>query len=150
MTSNPRRNDEKNLFYRTSFTTCNGDKLSKTALIVDDSSYMREILTKALEEYENLEIVEAKNGEIAFEKFKETEPDIILLDINLPDIKGDELLKKMSETEIESESLIVTGVPQRDLLDKCLECGAKDYIIKPFKLKELKEKIEKLLQNQAN
>ena len=119
--------------------------MNKTVLIIEDSSYMRDILSKALKHYEEMDIKEAKDGEEGISKFEEVEPDIILLDLNLPGMKGDELLEEISGSDNKSEVLIVTGVPQDELLERCLDLGAQDYIVKPFELDELREKVEELI-----
>ena len=117
-------------------------KASKKLLIVDDQedslSLIKEIMTTS-----GYSVVEtAVNGREALEKFKKIRPDLVLLDMLLPDISGEELTVKMLEIEKEAIILILTGVDDAELKERCLAKGAKGFLSKPLSLNELTTSID--------
>jgi len=104
----------------------------KKVLIVDDSAFMRMLLKHNLSDLEQIEIFEAENGKQALETAKKQNPDIILLDIILPDINGEIVLHNLRKAGIKSEVIMVTAVGQKSIIDRCKKLGISGYIIKPF------------------
>ena len=106
--------------------------MSKKVLVVDDSVYMRMQIVSALTK-EGYEIVgEAANGESAIELAIEYKPDLITLDNILPDIMGFEVIKILKEEGIDSKVIMVSAVGQQTAINKGLQLGAIDYVVKPF------------------
>ncbi len=120
----------------------------KTILIVDDEPANLKILGQALSTW-NVKV--AKDGKTAFEIAQKSLPDIILLDIVLPDINGFEVCKKLKKIEI-TKNIPVIFITAKDSLDDevyGLELGAIDYIKKPFNPKLIKNKVENHLEYQS-
>jgi adenylate cyclase len=102
-------------------------------LVVDDSRLMRIVLTKALQELGFTHITEAINGREAIEKLKERPYDLMLLDMEMPEMNGDEvLLAKSQDPKLkEVPTIVISASEHIDLVVKCIEAGAEDYLIKP-------------------
>jgi len=114
-------------------------------LIADDSLFMRMTLRNNLiEEYE---IVEADSGAEALEQFEKEKPDLVLLDIVMPqgEEEGVRVLKEIMENNPKAQVVMITAVGQEAIIEECKKLGAKDYIVKPFDEKRVKETIEKYL-----
>ncbi|ERK28831.1 response regulator transcription factor [Clostridium intestinale] len=114
-------------------------------IVVEDEFYINDILTTALEE-ENFQVLSLLNGESLRENLMDFAPDIILLDVNLPDINGFELCKYINK-ELSIPIILITA--RNDVVDKVLglELGAHDYITKPFHIKEVLARIRAALRS---
>lgn len=117
--------------------------MSKKVLIVDDSIYMRSLIRSSLEEAGYEVIGEAKDGEGAIDQAMESEPDLITLDNILPDMMGFEILKTLKENGLESKFIMISAVGQQTVINKGLELGASEYIVKPFTSEALIEVVER-------
>ncbi len=114
-------------------------------LIVDDAKFMRSLIRKALEEA-NFEVVgEAENGDQAIEMVKSMDPDIVTLDIVMPDKNGIEVLKEMLRIKPDLKVVIVSAMGQTDIITEALNIGAKDYVIKPFQPQVIVDVIKRVL-----
>ncbi|NPV82412.1 MAG: sigma-54-dependent Fis family transcriptional regulator [Candidatus Aminicenantes bacterium] len=114
-------------------------------MLVDDEILTLNNLKKALEK-EGYEIILAESGERALELLESCRPHLILLDLVLPGISGLEVLKKVKETDRE---IIVVMMSAYEILEKAVEAmklGAYDYLLKPFKLSELKATVQRALE----
>ena len=78
------------------------------------------------------EILEAANGKQAIETAKKQKPDLILLDIVLPDINGETVLSNLRKTGIKTKVIMVTAVGQKLVIERCKKLGISGYIVKPF------------------
>ncbi len=117
--------------------------MGKKVLIVDDSAYMRSVIKTALVK-EGYEIVgEAGDGETAIDLAIELSPDLITLDNILPDMMGLEILKVLQEEKVTSKVIMVSAVGQQTMVNKGIELGALDYLVKPFTSESLLEVVAK-------
>lgn len=91
------------------------------------------------------EIFTAKNGEEAFEIYKDKKPDILLLDINMPKMDGMELAKKIRKSDDITPIIFLTAHSETTRLLEAIDIGTYSYVIKPFRIDELKKPILKLL-----
>jgi len=116
-------------------------------IVVEDEFYINDILTTALEE-EKFQVLSLFNGELLKENLMDFVPDIVLLDVNLPDINGFELCKYINK-ELSIPIILITA--RNDVVDKVLglELGAHDYITKPFHIKEVLARIRAALRSRA-
>lgn len=111
------------------------EKNKKSVLIVDDAKFMREFLTTQLsKEYD---IITAKNGKEGVLKFKESEPDVVLLDINMPKLHGVDALQRMLEINNQAKIIMLSVEDSYEVIEDCKRYGAIDYIIKPFSMDSL-------------
>jgi two-component system response regulator AtoC len=113
-------------------------------LVVDDEVFIRELLFEFLTR-EDYEVVLADCGEKAVELIKSQPVGVALIDLKMPGIDGIETLKKIKEEDPDTLSIIMTGYPTLESSIEALRSGAYDYVVKPFKLNELKSSLEKAL-----
>ena len=106
--------------------------MRKTLLIADDSLFMRTWLRNMLDNSMFHVISEAKDGYEAVEKYKEFNPDIVLLDITMPIVNGLTALKAIQQYDPEAKVIMCSAMGQTALIREALQCGAKDFIIKPY------------------
>jgi len=118
--------------------------LSKILLLEDDAN-LNETVAEFLEE-EGHEVVSVYDGHEAQEKLYESRYDLLLLDINVPGINGLKLLKESREEGVVAPAIFITSMDTVDDLERGFKSGCDDYIRKPFALRELKIRVETLLQ----
>ncbi len=114
-------------------------------LVVDDELFVRELLLEFLSS-EGYEVFLADSGEKAVELMQTQAADLILLDLKMPGIDGMETLRRIKKVAPGALTIIMTGYPTIQSSIDALRCGACDYVVKPFKLNDLKSTIEKALE----
>jgi len=118
-----------------------------TLLIVDDSMVMRDTIEQYLTDY-GLEIVgTASNGREAIQVVKDKKPDIITLDITMPEMDGLECLDKIMEVHPEANVMIVTALADKYTGLQAIDKGAVGYFLKPVDPDELREGFDEILAN---
>ena len=115
-------------------------------LIVDDSSFMRALLRNVLNKIGIKDVTEASLGKQAIDEFKKQKHDLVLLDIILPDVGGEEVLVEIMKAKLKPKVIMVTAVGQKPMMEKCRKLGVKDYIIKPFDNKKIEATIKKVMK----
>jgi two-component system chemotaxis response regulator CheY len=117
----------------------------KTVLIVDDAAFMR-IAIKTMLERNGLKVVgEAENGFISVRKYKELRPDIVTMDITMPEMSGIEALKSIKTFDPQSKVVMISAMGQEALIKEAVMCGANSFIVKPFKEDHVVSTINKVL-----
>ena len=115
-------------------------------LIIDDSSFMRALLRNILNKIGIKDVTEASLGKQAIDEFKKQKHDLVLLDIILPDVGGEEVLVEIMKAKPKPKVIMVTAVGQKPMMEKCRKLGVKDYIIKPFDNKKIEATIKKVMK----
>ncbi|MFB6203617.1 MAG: response regulator [Candidatus Nanohaloarchaea archaeon] len=115
------------------------------ALVTEDSSFMRKILVNILEDLGFDEIKEAENGEQAVEKYRDSRPDIVLLDIVMEEMGGIEALKQIKEMESDATVIMISAVGQQEMVDEAMDLGAEEFVEKPFENDDVKATIKDVL-----
>jgi two-component system chemotaxis response regulator CheY len=117
-------------------------------LIVDDAIFMRTVLKKMLtEEEDNFEIVgEANNGVEAIQKAKELQPDIVTLDITMPEMDGVTALPEIIKASPNSKVIMCSAMGQQPMVIEAIKNGAKDFIVKPFQKARVLQAIENVMK----
>ena len=119
----------------------------KKVLIVDDASVVRLMIKKALKEGDFEIVGEAVNGIDALTKYKELRPDIVTMDITMPEVDGIQATKDIIAFDENAKVVIMSGIEQKEMLWQAIKAGAASYIVKPFEndrvLSTLKEVIGK-------
>ncbi|MDJ1181770.1 response regulator transcription factor [Roseofilum casamattae] len=115
-------------------------------LVVDDDPAIRNLVFRFLGRY-GYELEQAPDGETGMNKFKQFSPDLVILDVNLPDALGYNLCQEMQKIV---DVLVLMLTSRADMEDKIIgfEKGADDYLTKPFNVEELKYRVEALLKRQ--
>jgi two-component system chemotaxis response regulator CheY len=121
--------------------------MNKRILIVDDSFYMRTMLKNMLTDAGYEVVGEAANGEQAIEMAAATQPDLITLDVILPDNTGLDVLKNLRQSQPNSKVVMCSAVGQEVIVDEAIENGALAYIVKPFSEEKVLEIVGAALQN---
>ncbi|HEY8392336.1 MAG TPA: response regulator [Capillibacterium sp.] len=104
----------------------------KTVLIVDDAAFMRMSLKKILVE-NGFEVVgEAENGRIGVQKYNELHPDIVTLDITMPEVDGLTALKGIMAIDPGAKVVMISAMGQESYVRESIMLGAKNFIVKPF------------------
>ena len=109
-------------------------------LIVDDSKFMRKMLSDILTEQGHQIVGEAENAREAEDLYKKLKPDLVTLDIIMPKVEGEEAidaLKAMIKDDSQAKVLMVSAMGQEEVVKECLKVGAKDFIVKPFQPSEV-------------
>ncbi len=115
-------------------------------LIVDDSAVSRKKL-KAVLESANHEIVgEACDGAEAFAKYQELLPDLVTMDITMPNIDGITVLKQIMEKHPQAKIVMITALGKGDKILEALNAGAKNYITKPYEDEQIINSIQEVLE----
>lgn len=105
----------------------------KKVLVVDDAAFMRVSIKNMLSKH-NYEVVgEAENGKIALAKYQELNPDIVTMDITMPEMDGLESLKKILAVNPAANVVMVSAMGQESMVREAVLTGAKGFIVKPFK-----------------
>ncbi|MFC1564017.1 sigma-54-dependent transcriptional regulator [candidate division KSB1 bacterium] len=117
--------------------------MNNRILIVDDEEIIRNSLSYFLKS-ESFEVETAENGRTALEKIEKSSFEVIISDINMPEMDGIELLKKVSETQPETFFIIITAYGSLETAINALRYGAYDYILKPIEFEDVLFKIKKL------
>ncbi|ACL17540.1 response regulator [Methanosphaerula palustris] len=105
-------------------------------LIIDDSSFQRGIIRKTLQQV-NYETIEAKNGREGLERVLDDAPDLILLDLVMPEMDGFTVLSELQKLKNTVPVLVLTADIQEITRDQCLELGAAGFLNKPVKMEDL-------------
>ncbi len=115
-------------------------------LIVDDAAFMRmmlkDILTKAGHEV----VGEAANGVEAVEKYKELKPDVVTMDITMPEMNGIDAIKEIKKFDPNATVIVCSAMGQQAMVIEAIQAGAKDFIVKPFQASRVIEAIQKVLK----
>ncbi|WP_455684566.1 response regulator [Thomasclavelia sp.] len=102
-------------------------------LIVDDALFMRKTIYKTLTSHGYEMLIEAANGKEGIALYQEHRPDIVLLDITMPDITGIEVLEEILKIDNNAVIVMCSAVGQEKMIANALRMGAKDFIVKPYK-----------------
>lgn len=114
-------------------------------LIVDDAAFMRMMIKDILEKG-GFEIVgEANNGLKAVELFKKEKPDVVTMDITMPDMDGIEAVKAIKEFDPAAKVIMCSAMGQQTMVMDAIKAGAKDFIVKPFQPDRVIEAVTKVL-----
>ncbi|HHV30670.1 response regulator [Acetivibrio mesophilus] len=105
----------------------------KRVLIVDDAAFMRISLKTMLEKNGFQVIDEAENGSVAVKKYKELKPDIVTMDITMPEMDGIQALKEIRQFDSNSKVIMISAMGQESYVREAVMSGAKGFVVKPFK-----------------
>lgn len=122
-------------------------------LIVEDDPMVMQVNRQYLEEIGGFDIVgTAESGILALQEIRRLLPDLVILDIYLPDLSGIQILKELRTSNIPADVVLVTAARDVDAIQNAFRYGAVDYIIKPFKFSRLKSALDsyKLLHSKLN
>jgi len=113
-------------------------------LLVDDAAFMRMMLKKIIAPTGN-ELVEAVDGSDGVVKYKEHKPNLVILDIIMPNVDGIECLKQIIAHDKNAKVIMCSSIGQQTVVNDAIKIGARDFIIKPFDAAKVLEAVSKNL-----
>jgi two-component system chemotaxis response regulator CheY len=113
-------------------------------LIVDDAAFMRMMIRDILGK-EGFELFEATNGKEAVERYQELKPDLVTMDITMPEMDGISALRAIRATDPKARVLMVSAMGQQKMIMEALEAGALDFLVKPFQPTKVVTTVQKCL-----
>ncbi|MBD2847372.1 response regulator [Paenibacillus sp. IB182496] len=117
----------------------------KRIMIVDDAAFMRMVIKQMLTESGYEVVAEAVNGRDAIQKFNEVSPDLVTMDITMPELDGVEAVKEIKKINAEARVIMCSAMGQQHMVVNAIQAGASDFIVKPFQKDRVIEAIEKAL-----
>jgi two-component system chemotaxis response regulator CheY len=118
----------------------------KKVMIVDDAGFTRAMLKNIINNTNYAEVIgEAKNGKEAINLYKQLKPDIVTMDLIMPEMGGLESIDNILKIDKNASIIVVSAIGQQDLILEATKKGAKDFIRKPFKKDQVAEVLEKHL-----
>ena len=119
--------------------------MAKNILICDDAAFMRMMIKDILTKNGYNVAGEAENGLKAVEKYNETKPDLVMMDITMPEMDGIQALKKIKESDPGATVIMCAAMGQQAMVIEAIQSGAKDFIVKPFQADRVLEAIKKVV-----
>lgn len=119
--------------------------MANRVLIVDDAAFMRMMLKDILSKNGYDVCGEAGNGNEALDKYKELKPDLVTLDITMPEKDGISALKDIRAFDSNAKCVMCSAMGQQAMVIEAIQSGAKDFIVKPFQADRVLESIRKVL-----
>lgn len=117
-----------------------------SVLIVDDVANMRGFLTSSLRSIDILNVRDAGNAKEGVKKYEEKRPDIMFLDLDMPDIGGMTVLRSLKQKDPSAFIVIVSGESKVDNVKEALKLGAKGFVVKPYSMQKIIAMLEKALE----
>ena len=119
--------------------------MAKSILICDDAAFMRMMIKDILEKNGFEVIGEANNGLKAIELYKKERPDVVTMDITMPDMDGIEAVKEIKSLDASAKIIMCSAMGQQGMVMDAIKAGAKDFIVKPFQPDRVLEAINKVV-----
>ena len=119
--------------------------MAKNILICDDAAFMRMMIKDILSKNGYNVAGEAENGMKAVEKFKEVTPDLVLMDITMPEMDGIAALKEIKKLDAGAKVIMCSAMGQQAMGIESIQAGAKDFIVKPFQAERVLEAVKKVV-----
>lgn len=119
--------------------------MAKNILICDDAAFMRMMIKDILTKNGYNIAGEAENGAKAVEKYAELKPDLVLMDITMPEMDGIQALKKIRESDPNAVIIMCSAMGQQAMVIESIQSGAKDFIVKPFQADRVIEAVRKVV-----
>ena len=119
--------------------------MAKNILVVDDAAFMRMMIKDILTKNGYNVAGEAENGAKALEKYNEVKPDLVLMDITMPEVDGIQALKNIKAADPNAKVIMCSAMGQQAMVIESIQAGAKDFIVKPFQPDRVLEAIKKVV-----
>ncbi len=119
--------------------------MGKQILIVDDAAFMRMMLKDILTKNGYEVVGEAENGNKAVEKYVELKPDLVTMDITMPEMDGIAALKAIKENDSAAKIVMCSAMGQQSMVIEAIQSGARDFIVKPFQPDRVVEAVKKVI-----
>jgi two-component system, chemotaxis family, chemotaxis protein CheY len=119
--------------------------MANRILIVDDAAFMRMMIKEILSKNGYEVVAEASDGAQAVAKYKDTQPDLVTMDITMPEMDGIQALKEIKKIDPNAKVIMCSAMGQQAMVIDAIQAGAKDFIVKPFQADRVLEAVKKTL-----
>ena len=119
--------------------------MAKNILLCDDAAFMRMMIKNVRAKGGYNVVGEAENGAKAVEKYKELSPDLVLMDITMPEMDGIQALKEIKAIDGGAKVIMCSAMGQQAMVVESIQAGAKDFIVKPFQEDRVLEAVKKVI-----
>jgi two-component system chemotaxis response regulator CheY len=120
--------------------------MAKKILVVDDAAFMRMMIKDILSKNGYEVVGEAENGAVALEKYKDLRPDLVTMDITMPEMDGITAVKEIKGMDGSARIIMCSAMGQQAMVIDAIQAGAKDFIVKPFQPERVIEAVSKALE----
>ncbi len=120
--------------------------MSKTILIVDDAAFMRMMIKDILTKNGYQVLGEAQTGKEAVEMYKKLKPDLVTMDITMPEMNGIDAVKAIKQIDPQARIIMCSAMGQQAMVIDAIQAGARDFIVKPFQPNRVVEAVQKALR----
>lgn len=114
-------------------------------MICDDAAFMRMMIKDILVKNGYEIAAEAENGLKAVEQYPEAKPDLVLMDITMPEVDGIEAVRRIKTLDSNANIIMCSAMGQQAMVIEAIQAGAKDFIVKPFKADRVLEAVRKVI-----
>ena len=119
--------------------------MANSILIVDDAAFMRMMIKDVLSKNGFTIVGEAENGAKAVDKYKELNPELVIMDITMPEVDGIQAVKEIKKINSSAKIIMCSAMGQQAMVIEAIQAGAKDFIVKPFQAERIIEAVKKVL-----
>ena len=119
--------------------------MSRTVLVVDDAIFMRTMIGDILKQAGFEVVGEASSGVEAVHQYKELKPDLVTMDIVMPDMGGIDAVREIIKEDPKARILMCSAMGQQGLVVEAIQAGARDFVVKPFQPSRVIEAVQRLL-----
>lgn len=119
--------------------------MTKTVMIVDDVAFVRKTLSDILSDAHFKVVGEAANGKEALDMYPKLRPDIVTMDIVMPELSGIDATRRICKMDKDAKVIIISAMGQENFVMEAINVGAKDFILKPFSADDVVRTIERVM-----
>ncbi len=119
--------------------------MANRVLIVDDAAFMRMMIRDVLSKNGYEILGEAENGQKAIEKYRELKPDLVIMDITMPEVDGIQAVKEIMKISNDAKIVMCSAMGQQAMVIEAIQAGARDFIVKPFQADRVIEAVRKVI-----
>jgi two-component system chemotaxis response regulator CheY len=115
-------------------------------MIVDDAAFMRMMVKDILSKNGFTVVGEAENGALAVEKYMDLKPDLVIMDITMPEMDGLQAVREIRKKDPQARIIMCSAMGQQTMVIEAIQSGAKDFVVKPFQAERVVEAVSKALK----
>ncbi len=119
--------------------------MGQTVLVCDDAIFMRTMITDILSQAGYDIVGEAESGAQAVQRYRDLRPDLVTMDIVMPDMGGIEAVREIVKQDPDAKILMCSAMGQQALVVEAIQAGAKDFVVKPFQPSRVLEAVQRVL-----
>jgi two-component system chemotaxis response regulator CheY len=119
--------------------------VSRTVLVCDDAIFMRTLVSDILQQAGFDVVGQAETGSQAVEQYKRLRPDLVTMDIVMPDLGGIDAVREITAFDPDAKVLMCSAMGQQALVVEAIQAGAKDFVVKPFQASRVLEAVQRVL-----